>query len=359
MFAGSSQPGVIDGGNAGGGRRPRIPTYEVGYERADISLYVEKIEVTEELEGDSDSVSMTVNNYNLDWYNGWRPYLGDRVTVSLGYRGEQFTDPVEFEVDEPTFKIAPDVMELKGQATPVTQSLRQKYSNAFEEGEATLPQLAAYVAEKHGLELVGNIPEIDFRRVTQKNEEDLAWLRKLALKYGVIFKVESCRRLVFAVESELEALPPVYQISRKLLADDGSTSFKMQTTDTYRAAQADYKDPKTNEWMTYEVESTNPEVATGDVLRITGERFENVEQLQLRTDEALRKANSTLVEGTIDLEGEVYWRAGLNIYLPEDPTEFGFLGGKYQVRRVKHTLVPEGGRKQGWRSQLEVRKIFE
>jgi len=348
---------VQSGGNAGGGERPRIPTYEVSYEGADISLYIEKIEITEELEGDSDSANLVANNYQLDWYNAWRPRLGDRFTVSLGYRGEAFTAPVTYEVDEPTFRIAPDTMELKGLATPVTEGLRQRNSDAFE--QMTLAELAAFVAEKHGLELVGEVPEILFDRVTQKNEEDLAWLRKLALKYGVIFKVESCERLVFAVESELEAMPPVYEISRKLLSDDASTSFKMQTTDTYKAAKADYKCPKTNEWMTLTVESTNPEVATGDVLRITGERFENIEQLELRAEEALRKANSTLIEGTINLEGEVYWRAGLNIVLPEAPDEFGFLGGKYQVRSVKHTLVPEGGRKQGWRSELSVRKIFD
>ncbi|MFH7241803.1 MAG: phage late control D family protein [Spirulina sp.] len=348
---------VQSGGNAGGGRRPRLPAYDVSYEGADISLYIEKIEVTEELEGSSDSANLVANNYQLHWYNEWRPRLGDRFTVSLGYRDEAFTAPVTYEVDEPTFRIAPDVMELKGLATPVTESLRQKSSNAFEQW--TLREMAEYVAEKHGLELVGEVPEILFDRVTQKNEEDLAWLRKLALKYGVIFKVESCERLVFAVESEIEAMPPIYEISRKLLSDDGSTSFKMQTTDTYREAQADYKDPKTNEWMTLVATSDNPEVATGDVLRITGERFENVEQLELRTAEALRKANSTLVEGTLNLEGEVYWRAGLNLWLPDDRDEFGFLGGKYQVRSVKHTLVPEGGRKQGWRSELSVRKVFE
>jgi phage protein D len=349
---------VQSGQNAGGGRRPRIPTFEVSYSGADIRDFVEKIEVTEELEGDSDSVSMTLNNYDLRWYNEWRPVLGDRITVSLGYRGEAFTAPVEFEVDEPTYKIAPDVMELKGQATPITGSLRQKYSNAFEQW--SLPQLAAYVAEKHGLELVGTIPEIMFDRVTQKNEPDLAWLRKLALKYGVIFKVESCQRLVFATEEELEQRPAVYFVSRKMLSPDGSTSFKVQSTDTYKAARCDYKDPKTNEWMFIEEETTNPEVKTQDVLRVTGERNENEEQLALRTKEALRKANSTLVEGTINVEGEVYWRAGLNIELLSDRNEFGeLIGGKYQIRTVKHTLVPEGGRKQGWRSELSVRKIFE
>jgi phage protein D len=349
---------VQSGQNAGGGRRPRIPTFEVSYNGGDVREFVEKIEITEELEGSSDSVSMTLNNYDLRWYNEWRPVLGDYVDVSLGYRDEAFTSPVRFEVDEPTYKIAPDVMELKGQATPITSSLRQNYSNAFEQW--TLPELAAFVAEKHGLEVVGTIPEIMFDRVTQKNEKDLAWLRKLALRYGVIFKVESCERLVFATEEELERRPPVYVITRNMLSPDGSTSFKVQSTDTYKMARCDYKDPKTNEWLFLEVETTNPEVRTDDVLRVTGERHENAEHLALRTREALRKANSTLVEATFNVEGEVYWRAGLNIWLPTEPDEFGnLIGGKYQVRRVRHTLVPEGGRKQGWRSELSARKVFE
>ncbi len=348
---------VFSGGNAGGGRRPRVPTFEVSYSGADIREFVEKIEVIEELEGNADSVTMTVNNYDLRWYNEWRPYLGDVVTVSLGYRDEAFTEPVDYEVDEPTFKIAPDVMELKGTATPITGSLRQRYSNAFEQW--TLPQLAAFVAEKHGLTLVGTVPEILFDRVTQKNEPDLAWLRKLALRYGVIFKVHSCRSLVFYTEEELEAMPPVYFVSRKMLSPDASTSFKLQSTDTYQMARADYKHPKTNEWMFVEEATTNPEVRTQDVLRVTGERNENAEQIALRTREALRKANSTIVEGTINVEGEVYWRAGMNILLLAGPDEFGpLIGGKHQVRRVRHTLVPEGGAKQGWRSELEVRKIF-
>jgi len=349
---------VQSGANAGGGRRPRIPTFEVSYSGADIREYVEKIEVIEELEGNSDSVTMTVNNYDLRWYNEWRPYLGDIVTVSLGYRGEAFTSPVDYEVDEPTFKIAPDVMDLKGMATPITGSLRQRYSNAFEQW--SLAELAAYVAEKHGLELVGTVPEILFDRVTQKNEQDLAWLRKLALKYGVIFKVESCERLVFATEAELEARAAVYFVSRKMLSPDASTSFKLQSTDTYRMARSDYKHPKTNEWMFLEEVTTNPEVRTDDTLRVTGERNENEEQIALRTAEALRKANSTIVEGTINVEGEVYWRAGLNIELLSDRDEFGpLIGGKHQIRRVRHTLVPEGGMKQGWRTELETRKIFE
>ena len=66
---------------------------------------------------------------------------------------------------------------------------------------------------------------------------------------------------------------------------------------------------------------------SGSILRITGERFENLEQATLRAEEPLRKANSMLVSGTLDVEGEVLYRAGTNIELLADPLEFGTLGG--------------------------------
>lgn len=345
--------------------RPRIPTYNVGYKKADqagflditkdIQELVERIEITEELEGQSDTLSLVLSNFDYRWFNAWTPAHGDRITVSIGYIGEPFTDPVTFEVDEPTYKFAPDTMSLKGQATPITQSLRQRNSRGYE--GFTLADFARDVAERHGLELVGQVPEIQFDRVTQKNEMDLGWLKKLALRYGVIFKVESCTKLVFYVESELEAQPPAFTINRAFLPGS-SSQLKKSAADTYKGAKVTYKDPKTQDLYEVEVETDNPEVATGDTLSITGERFENEGQAQLRAEEALRKANSGLVEGTLDLEGEVVYRAGNNFALPTDKTEFGTLGGKYQIRTVRHIVIPKRGTKMGWRSSLEVRKIF-
>lgn len=347
------------GGADGGARRPRVPFYDVSYEGKGITeaiaAFVEKIELTEELEGQSDSVTMTLNNFDLRWLNEWRPTIGERLTVSLGYRGEAFTEPVQFEVDEPTFKFVPDVMQLKGQATPVVKPIRQRYNMAFE--GYTLADLAQWVADKHGLNLIGNVPPIQFERVTQKNEPDLAWLKKQALRYGVIFKVENCENLIFYIEEELEAMPPAITLIRSFMADDGSSSLKVQATDTYQKAQTDYKDPKTGEWYIVEVQTNNPFVKVDSVLRITGERFETVDQAAQRCKEALRKANSTAVEGTFDVEGEVFWRAGMNIALSGDRDQFGYLGGKYQIRKVKHSMTPKEGRKQGWRTSLDVRLI--
>lgn len=366
--------------------RPRQPTYTIAYQGVDVSgeiaAFVEKIEITEELEGKADTLSLKLNNYDYRWFNEWTPQLGDRISVAFGYVGFGLSEPITFEIDEPTYEFGPDIMNLKGTATPITQTLRQRRSVGFE--GFNLAELAAIVAERHGLQLVGNVPPIVFDRVTQKNEMDLGWLKKLALRFGVIFKVESCEKLVFFVEKELEALAPFFTIRRQaeefqtiptglgertegirttsppdvLFMAPGSISLKKKASDTYKSARAVYKDPKTQEVYETIVPTDNPEVGSADELNITGERMENPQQTALRAAEALRKANSTLVEGSFNMEGELIFRAGTNFELPTDRDQFGRLGGKYQIRSVKHIIVPKAGPKMGWRTDFEARKIF-
>ena len=151
-------------------------------------------------------------------------------------------------------------------------------------------------------------------------------------------------------------MPPAFIVLRSLLAPSGGSQLKKAAADTYVTCKASYKDPKTDELYEIEITTDNPDVQSGSTLRITGERFENLEQATLRAEEALRKANSMLVSGTLDVEGEVLYRAGTNIELLADPLEFGTLGGKYQIRKVTHTVIPKRGVKMG--SALEVRKIY-
>lgn len=358
--------------------RPRQPTYTISYQGTDVSgeiaAFVEKIEITEELEGKADTLSIKLNNADFRWFNEWTPNLGDRISVAFGYVGEGLSEPITFEVDEPTYEFGPDIMSLKGTATPITETLRQRRSVGFE--GFSLAELAAIVADRHGLTLVGKVPEIVFERVTQKNEMDLGWLKKLALRFGVIFKVESCEKLVFFVEKDLETLEPFFMIRRQteefepgetptsgglpvLFMAPGAISLKKKSSDTYKSARAVYKDPKTQEVYETVVPTANPEIGSADELNITGERMENPEQTALRAEEALRKANSTLVEGSFNMEGEQIFRAGTNFELSTDRNQFGVLGGKFQMRSVKHVIIPKAGPKMGWRSDFEARKIFE
>jgi uncharacterized protein len=328
-------------------KRPRVPTYVVVFNgrttKGEIGDMIEDITLIDKLEGESDTVEFKLNNYDAYWMTS-PPLKGDRLIVSIGYRDELMTQPVEYELDEFTYHISPDSVVVKGQATPpVTKNMRQKYSFAYE--DTTLVDIAAYIAGKHGLRIAGQIPAISFKRVTQKNETDLAFLKRIASKYGVIFKVDSCRTLVFSEESELESRPAVIVVNRTLMKS--SSTFNIKSVDTYASASVQYRDPKTDELYRSDVVGATTKVV--DNLNVVAERFEEPGQAEKRAAEALRKANATEVEGTIDTEGEVSYIAGINI----DITGLGFLDGKYQIKEVRQSVTNSAG----FTSQLTVRKI--
>jgi uncharacterized protein len=328
-------------------KRPRVPTYIAVFNgrttKGEIGDMIESITLVDKLEGESDTVDLRLNNYDAYWINT-PPQKGDRLIVSIGYRNEPMAQPVEYELDEFTYHVAPDYVAVKGQATPpVTKNMRQKYSYAYE--DTTLADIAAYIAAKHGLRIAGQIPPINFKRVTQKNETDLSFLRRIALKYGVIFKVDSCKTLVFSEEIEIESRPPVLVLNRTLLKN--SSTFTVKSVDTYASASVQYRDPKTDEM--YRTDVAGGQTQTVDNLNVVAERFEDIGQTEKRAAEALRKANAQEVEGTIDTEGEVSYVAGINIEL----TGMGFLDGKYQIREVRQSITTSAG----FTSQLSVRKV--
>ncbi|MGG6295305.1 phage late control D family protein [Leptolyngbya sp. AN02str] len=332
----------------------RYPTFKLVYEGTDITEglkpFVLSISYSDKLEGESDELEIALENSDLRWMGTWLPKEGDAVSLELGYDGGVMLGPILFEVDEPEFSGPPDVIRLKGLATPVTASLRQRNSAAYE--NTTLLAIAQQIAQKHKLELVGEVPEIKLERVTQKEQTDLEFLREIAADYGLIFKVESSTKLVFFRESDLEAADPVLTFTRQ---DIGRYRIRRGAKGTYQAAEISYNDPKTGKLISVKIDAAGKEVATpaggktevasGDILKIR-ERCENRAQAEVKATEALRRANRGQVEGTLDMEGNTSVVAGLNLTL----NGFLNLSGKYQVKQVRHSL----SRSKGYTSNVEI-----
>lgn len=342
---------------------PRIPTFTLLYEGADISEdlkpYLISIRYSDKLEGESDDLDVQIENLDLRWMDAWLPAEGALLTLTLGYEGEAFTPPVSFEVDEPTFTggTQGDTVSLKAVGAPITSTLREQKTRAFE--DTTLRAIAQTIADDHDLELVGEIPEIKLERVTQKEQTDLEFLRDLAAEYGMIFKIESAERLVFFRESDLEEADPIFELTR------GSSAFsryglRRGAKGTYKSAKISYQDPATGEFIEAEFdidgtqiaepEDTEAEgeadaVATSDVLQIR-ERVENLAQAQIRAQEALRRANRGKIEIDLDCEGEVIYAAGVTFTL----NGFAKFSGKYMIQDVSHSLT----NRQGFRSTIRA-----
>jgi phage protein D len=275
--------------------------------------------------------------------DAWIPAEGDRVELRLGYEGEPLLGPILFEVDEPEWQGVPDTLRLKGLATPITASLRQKNTKAYE--DTTLKAIAQQIAATHGLTLVGDVPEIKLERVTQKEQTDLDFLRDTAIEYGLIFKIDSASKLVFYKESELESAAAVMAIARAQLS---RYTVRRGAKGTYGNAEVSYFDPKKGDYISIKIDAKGSEVTTpqdgkediasGDTLKIR-ERVENKQQAELKAIEALRRANRGQIEGDISTEGNPLLSAGINITL----NGFRKLSGKYQVIEVQHKLSKSRG----------------
>ncbi|MDM7320223.1 MAG: contractile injection system protein, VgrG/Pvc8 family [Fervidobacterium sp.] len=322
----------------------RTPIFFIEYEKKDITAYITpfvlSVSYTDYEHGESDEIEIQLEDREHLWKSSWYPNKGDVITLRIGYEGEGLLPCGAFEIDEIEFTAPPDIVILKGLATNIKKSLRQKNTKAYE--NKTLKQIAEEIAKKHGFELVGEIENIRIKRITQKQERDLAFLKRLAEEYGYIFKITD-NKLVFYKESKLLEAGTIFVIDRK---DMLSFQFRDKTYELYKACEVSYHDPKTKKLIKHIVNADN--VVKGDILKLNV-RCENKQQAIIKAKEALRQKNKMQTEGKIEVIGEPRLVAGSNIEIKG----LHIFDGKYHIKVARHKI----DRARGYTTELEVIKV--
>lgn len=208
----------------------------------DISRTVLSIEYTDHLAGKSDELTLTVADREGRWREGWWPSSGDRLFVRFGYEGGSLLDAGEFSIDEIELSGPPDSVSIRALATPMTGKLRDVVNRPYE--LTTLREVVVQLAAELELELVGDVEDIPILRVTQA-ESSLAFLRRLAEKYGYAFSVRP-PRLVFYPIVQLELASSALTLDRSNISGDGSGyRLKAGVQGTYVACEVRWFDPST------------------------------------------------------------------------------------------------------------------
>ena len=317
------------------------PIFKIEYNQKDItkdvSNQVLNIEYTDYEHGQSDEITITFDDTQKLWQSSWIPSKGDSIRVFIGYEGEKLLNCGVFEIDEIEFATPPDILTVKALATGITKALRQNNSVAYE--NKTLKQIASEIAQKHSLTLVGEIEDVRVERITQNQERDLTFLKKLAEQYGYIFKIAE-GNLVFYKTEKLTGADDAKILYR---TDLTRITLSEKTSKNYKAVTVSYHNPKTGKKIT--ATAKNEKCVKGDTLKIT-ERCENKQQALLKAKAALAKGNNT-IEGSIDLVGTPNLIAGLNIELKD----LGYFSGKYHITQTRHFI----DRTSGYGTSLEVK----
>lgn len=291
-----------------------------------VKQFVETITIIDNEHGESDSLDIVMNDSDGRWKSNWYPSKGDKISISVGYEGQKLYDFGSFEIDEIDYSLNPETATIKALSTSSSTNIKDKNTRAFE--NITLVAIAKQIGKLHGFTVVGNQGFIQLQRVTQKQESDLAFLKRIAEEYGYIFKIAD-KKLAFHQIEKLEQAKPLI-IVRKTDIINGNIRDKVHGA--YNDVQVQYYDSKAKELRSTKVKK-NKNHKTGKVLKLNI-RAENKQQATQKAKAALSGKSGAFVEGNLTIYGNPFARAGCNFSL----TDLKKLDGKYHIKTATHNI---------------------
>lgn len=317
----------------------------------DISDDLKSLTYSDKSEGESDELRITLDDSYGKWRNNWYPEKGDTIEASIQFRGQVLKCGV-FEVDEIESTFPPDEFTISALAAGITDTTRSRECEAYD--DQSLRDIVEKVAGRNGFDVIGTIPDIQFTRITQENETDLAFMNRLAIEYGMIFSQRGSS-MVFTSVYDLETGAAVARIGRSDLAGG---SIKDKTSDTYASCKVRYHDPAGGQLIEVDVQTEDiTNEGTEDMFLaapkndqlLISTKCESAQQAEAKAKAALYRANSRAVTGNIDLsEGNCLLVSGVSFEL----VHIGVLSGKYYIESSDHSVDGNGGYTTG----LEIKK---
>ncbi len=334
--------------------KPPKPTVTLTYNGTDctkdFSKYLNSLTFNEFEDEQSDELSLTLNNNDGYFTDLWYPEKGDKLTCSINYGADTF-ECGTFTIDENSFdfSVSGDSVEIKALATSANFSVRtQKIKNR---SGKTLTQIANEIGTSYGFKVLGEEGNVRIGTIVQKNESDIAFLKRIAREYGFIFNIKDCGAgaggvdgtggtangyLTFINVEELENQDSLFTLSKTDL-----THFSVTDTVTkiYGKCRVQYFDLKTKSLKSYTAVG-NTEIT--DTLNLY-KRCDSLENAQKYAQSALKNSYRE-IKGRIEIAKPINnFMAGVNF----DLTGVGKFEGKYHIKSQSRRIDNSGYKTEG------------
>ncbi len=214
-----------------------------------------------------------------------------------------------------------------------SNALKEKRDKSYE--QISLKDLAQTIADRHKLKLKTDYDDLHITHVSQTNESDLHFMKRLATEYNGIFSIKNGmliflqRTINFKRSDEL----PVFEVDASECSD---IRIKHSNKTIYGACMASWHDTKENKVQSVTVGSGEP------ILKIEGQ-FKTPAEAKIKAEAKLERATRGTKTGSFSMYGkEIYAGATLKL------TGFGEDDGEYSIKSVNHTF------KNGWTMSVEI-----
>lgn len=294
---------------------------------ATIDKYLESFQYTDPASGESDSLSITLGNWDNNWLSAWFPDKGATLTAQVNARnwhkeGDALhLDCGAFSLDDISFSGAPDTMNMGAVSAPANDAFQTTERTKTWE-DVTLRQIASDIATRYGLSLVYDAGAVKIASVEQSGATDSAFLSTVCKDYGIALKVYSNKLVLFDREAYKQK-GPVAEINK---ADMLNYTFNTTLTGTYTGGELTFTTSKGKELKA--TIGSGPRILKANVSASTAE------EAKLKLIAAIEEANHGETTLSFSTMGNPALVSGQCITI----TGLGIADGKYYLDKVTHTV---------------------
>lgn len=348
----------------------------VTYNGKDISeslaQYVLSFSYTDNLTGQVDDISITLEDRAELWEADWMPERGATLDITICtynwsdlYSEEQDLQLGKFEIDELEVSSAPNVVTIKAVAISISDDSTLRSTLRSHTWENISVQKAANdIAWQNGMKLqwyCDDNPNID--KLEQNDESDLDVLQKICDDAGFALKVTTDTIIIFDVEKfEKEDVYAEYyhpgttilnivENQSKPVQTDAllNYSFKAKIRDVYKKCHVKYAKDKDKSVIESTFVAPDKKEKEGATLEVHQQVSSQAEADRL-AKKKLREKNCEEFTGSFSSDGNMGLCAGETIEM----LGFGNFSGKYIITQAKHDISSSG-----FTSSVEIRKCLD
>lgn len=348
----------------------------VTYNGKDISeslaQYVLSFSYTDNLTGQVDDISITLEDRAELWEADWMPERGATLDITICtynwsdlYSEEQDLQLGKFEIDELEVSSAPNVVTIKAVAISIGDDSTLRSTLRSHTWENISVQKAANdIAWQNGMKLqwyCDDNPNID--KLEQNDESDLDVLQKICDDAGFALKVTTDTIIIFDVEKfEKEDVYAEYyhpgttilnivENQSKPVQTDAllNYSFKAKIRDVYKKCHVKYAKDKDKSVIESTFVAPDKKEKEGATLEVHQQVSSQAEADRL-AKKKLREKNCEEFTGSFSSDGNIGLCAGETIEM----LGFGNFSGKYIITQTKHDISSSG-----FTSSVEIRKCLD
>lgn len=318
----------------------RYVEFMIVYGRVDVTgkvrNYLQSASYTDSASGDSDKISLNMEDRKRKWVGNWKPIKGDRMaltirTVNWKSEGDSYEFYCgNFLIDDLSGSGPPRALSIGGVAVPQDNDFRtRKKTHTW--AATSLRTIAADIASLAGVKLVFDASDIQITSVEQSEVTDCSFLTSLCESYGYAMKVHSEKLIIYDVEA-YEQKPSV----KTICCEEGNKDvidYKFNDTlmGSYTGADISFHDPDNDE-------EYSSHIGTDERLLEVNVTADNLADAERKGIAALNLANRETTVMTVTMMA----KPGLTACCCVDVTGVGDYDGRYFVDQVIHKASANG-----------------